>query len=244
VGLDSREARDAYDTWRRLPTVDARAAFATKLVSLLVRNWQENWIVLLDMLRMIRDEQWYCKPPWVGAAHSKPVGYESFAAYFEAQVQLPFDTFVQVETTDQVLRSAGYRLDQLLGMGYGEARDKAVEAQARAEAATEQRTNSESKRGNQNARKEQNDVSNTNVVLRTQPDADYWTARIARDAPDILAEMQRGEHRSVRSAAKKAGLVKERWSLPAHDMAAMARYLRRRLCDAACAELARLLAAP
>jgi hypothetical protein len=38
--------------------------------------------------------------------------------------------------------------------------------------------------------------------------ADYLTARIARDAPHVLEEMKAGQHASVRSAAKKAGLVK------------------------------------
>jgi hypothetical protein len=51
------------------------------------------------------------------------------------------------------------------------------------------------------------------------------------------------EHPSVRVAAKNAGLVKERWSVPAHDMAAMAVYLHARLTPAQRADLAARLAA-
>lgn len=36
--------------------------------------------------------------------------------------------------------------------------------------------------------------------------ADYLTARIARDRPDILERMKAGEYRSVRAAALDAGL--------------------------------------
>jgi hypothetical protein len=38
--------------------------------------------------------------------------------------------------------------------------------------------------------------------------ADYLTARIARDAPEVLARMKAGEFKSVRQAAITAGIVK------------------------------------
>jgi len=44
--------------------------------------------------------------------------------------------------------------------------------------------------------------------------ADYLTARIARDHPDILSRMKAGEYKSVRAAATAAGLVKQRVSIP------------------------------
>lgn len=40
--------------------------------------------------------------------------------------------------------------------------------------------------------------------------AQYLTARIARDNPEILERMKRGEYRSVRAAAVDAGIVKPR----------------------------------
>ena len=43
--------------------------------------------------------------------------------------------------------------------------------------------------------------------------ADYLTARIASDRPDIIARMKAGEYKSVRAAASDAGLVKKRVSM-------------------------------
>jgi len=45
--------------------------------------------------------------------------------------------------------------------------------------------------------------------------AEYLTAKIARDCPDILSRMQAGEYKSVRAAATDAGLIKQRVSIPA-----------------------------
>jgi hypothetical protein len=38
--------------------------------------------------------------------------------------------------------------------------------------------------------------------------SDYLVARIARDRPDILEQMQTGEFTSVREAAREAGIMK------------------------------------
>lgn len=60
--------------------------------------------------------------------------------------------------------------------------------------------------------------------------ADYLTARIARDRPDILEGMKEGKYRSVRQAAIEAGIVnaKTRYSLP-DDPQAAGRYLAQRV---------------
>lgn len=60
--------------------------------------------------------------------------------------------------------------------------------------------------------------------------ADYLTARIARDRPDILEEMKQGKYRSVRQAAIDAGIVKPqtRYSLPDEPKQA-GRYLAQRV---------------
>lgn len=86
-------------------------------------------------------------------------------------------------------------------------------------------------------------VDNTGLT-RGATNADYLAARLKRDAPDVAAEVARGEHASVRAAAKKAGLVKERWSVPADSMATMAMYLRGRLSAEQRAELVRQLGEP
>jgi hypothetical protein len=55
------------------------------------------------------------------------------------------------------------------------------------------------------------DISCNNVtgdIMQRGNNADYLTARIARDRPDILARMKAGEFRSVRAAAREAGIVR------------------------------------
>lgn len=68
------------------------------------------------------------------------------------------------------------------------------------------------------------------VVTDRGNNADYLTARIARDRPDILKRMQAGEFPSVRQAALEAGLVKRTWTAP-QDPLSLARAIRRRLSD-------------
>ena len=55
--------------------------------------------------------------------------------------------------------------------------------------------------------------SNTTNSIEGDRGADYLTARIARDRPDILERMKIGEYTSVRSAALEAGIVKPRVSV-------------------------------
>lgn len=73
---------------------------------------------------------------------------------------------------------------------------------------------------------------NYNVLSPAQQgtSADYLTARIARDRPDILEEMKQGKYRSVRQAAIEAGIVtpSTRYSLPGDPIAA-GRYLAQRV---------------
>ena len=57
--------------------------------------------------------------------------------------------------------------------------------------------------------KEEQDNKGRHTTLNGKRDADYYTARIARDHPAILTKMQAGEYRSVRAAAKDAGILKE-----------------------------------
>jgi hypothetical protein len=58
------------------------------------------------------------------------------------------------------------------------------------------------------------------TLTRGSNGADYLTARIKRDRPDILERMKAGEFSSVRQAAKEAGLVRERISIALDPMKA------------------------
>ena len=62
--------------------------------------------------------------------------------------------------------------------------------------------------------------------------AEYLTARIARDRPDILEEMKQGKYKSVRAAAIDAGIVDpnktKRFQIPT-DPAAAGKYMAQRV---------------
>jgi hypothetical protein len=73
---------------------------------------------------------------------------------------------------------------------------------------------------------------NCNPFLGEGNNADYLTARIARDNPAILEDMKQGKYRSVRAAAIDAGIIDpdkaRRYQLPT-DPAAAGRYLAGRV---------------
>ncbi|MBV8264802.1 MAG: hypothetical protein JO252_00495, partial [Planctomycetaceae bacterium] len=55
--------------------------------------------------------------------------------------------------------------------------------------------------------KEERENKVDNINLRGGTQADYLTARIARDRPDLLERMEAGEFPSMRAAALEAGIV-------------------------------------
>jgi hypothetical protein len=78
-----------------------------------------------------------------------------------------------------------------------------------AQEASPQRTRSEAMQGNRNASKTKNSGDKVTAVFGRGNDVSYLTARIARDHPDILERMKAGAYKSVRAAAKEAGIVKD-----------------------------------
>lgn len=75
---------------------------------------------------------------------------------------------------------------------------------------------------------------------RGEGDTEYLTARIARDRPDILARMKAGEFKSVRAAAREAGFVKERVSVPKAPAGAAAA-IKRHFSESEVREIVELL---
>jgi len=74
--------------------------------------------------------------------------------------------------------------------------------------------------------KEEREKGVDNTFVRGSTNADYLTARIARDRPDILERMKAGEFPSVRAAALEAGIIKRHVAIPL-DPARAARLLRK-----------------
>lgn len=65
-----------------------------------------------------------------------------------------------------------------------------------------------------------------NLTLKQRgEDSDYLTARIARDHPIVLDDMRNGKFKSVRQAARAAGIVRPRVSVYTDDPDAAATFL-------------------
>lgn len=84
-----------------------------------------------------------------------------------------------------------------------------------------------SDRGPATSEEKSNHYNIINRPMRQGDSADYLTARIARDRPDILERMKAGEYKSVRAAALDAGIVQPRISIPT-DVDGAARALARK----------------
>lgn len=55
-----------------------------------------------------------------------------------------------------------------------------------------------------------NKANSETISFSQKRDKSYWTRRLARDRPDLLAAWEAGEIKSVRQAAILAGFVREK----------------------------------
>lgn len=142
------------------------------------------------------------------AYHDKHASTERFNERLDLAEQ--YRIFDRLPTPDQPYGS----LDAMLQAEIGASKDEAIENKIRriAEAAKPQLTLAETMIGNQNATKKPNSLMNHQAVSKPTQ-AERFTARIARDRPDILEDMKAGKYRSVRAAAIDAGIVKVPTSL-------------------------------
>lgn len=98
---------------------------------------------------------------------------------------------------------------------------KAVEtAQSRAQGARPLLPNGGDRRSDER-------IQSSNGILKQGNTADYLTARIARDRPDVLERMKAGEFKSVRQAAQAAGFASLATTVRLDDPASAARTLRK-----------------
>lgn len=59
-------------------------------------------------------------------------------------------------------------------------------------------------------KEEQENKGDIGTVTRGSNSVDYLVSRLKRDAPEIAKQLERGEFKSVRAAAKAAGIVKDK----------------------------------
>jgi hypothetical protein len=209
------------EKFHRFNSDEARSAYAHRWVEIAAGTLNKAWPILYELLRLVRDRELYRNPRCAEMPELKLRSYASFEEYFEERVKQPFSTWAELESTYQFVTQ--YAPD-LLAETFEKAKEQVREVQARAEEAKPlakpgRPTNEEvtaraeaplplQEHHGQPKTEKPDDVRFSETRQDYGNSADYLTARIARDAPEVLEEMKAGQHASVRSAAKKAGLVK------------------------------------
>lgn len=183
------KAAGILDDFARCPP-DGQAAFAHTWVSKIATRLEETWPLFYHMLKVIEDQQVYKNARVIGSPHVGPKSYATFREYFEAEVKEPFEQWAELEQTYHFVTTYA---PHLFDRQYSEARTAKVAALAMVPmplAASRRPT------------KEEAANKGTNSTLKIRGTTkEYLTARIARDHPQILAQMQAGKYPSVRAAA-------------------------------------------
>jgi hypothetical protein len=196
-GVGDPVMTEVFNEFNRCPP-KGQVAFARTWVKKIAESLEETWPLLYEMLKVIEESEIYKKAFEVGNSKNA-VSYETFANYFESVVKRPFAEWSELENTyHYVTRYA----PELFTKPYAEAESIRLRAQAHAEEAEPLAEHGEIGRGR--------DRGDHITSKGRGTAAEYLTRRIARDRPDILAAMKRGEYPSVRAAAKAAGIIKEK----------------------------------
>lgn len=216
-----RLLNEALTEFRQLNSREARAAFADHWIGLWAREFDDAWPMLYELLEIVEQDSLFKDPRRTGREHA------SFADYFEDRVKRPFETWAELENT--------YRYAQKYAPGLLE---KGFTVAQRA-AALDGKTVNE---GTGPLTKDEK--SNDDIVINRRTglgnSADYLTARITRERPDIAERMKAGEFRSVRAAALEAGIVPRTGTVRYDDPESAARTLRKHM---SADDITRLIAA-
>jgi hypothetical protein len=145
------------------------------------------------VLRRIRDKQLYVPSGWPS--------WHDFCAYFSPQEPERIDIFIRAL---EVLESRGEKRD------FGEEEAKrlaAAETMANTEAAVRNLSAAEYGAMGGRGKKAVADGNGFKPPVGSNSTS-YLAARLKRDHPDIAAAVERGEYRSMRAAAREAGIIK------------------------------------
>lgn len=209
-GVNSTSVAEVLRDFHTLNTKEARSAFADTWVRITSRSLESTWPAFYQLLSLIRDDRLYADPQFMANGDT----FESFEDYWSKIVRKPFAVWGELERTYQF----AHRCDpELFNATYSEA-TKAVADRAENAKPAPTHEDHPGGRGKKELRSEEVSYGET---------ADYLTARIARDHPDILERMKAGEYTSVRRAALDAGIVKPRLSIPADPTGASRAILKR-----------------
>jgi hypothetical protein len=223
AGLLHPDCDEVLRDYYRFTDEGARAAFADKWVRLAARQMDRTWVAFYELLRIIRDKRLYEDARYMSSRQA----CASFEEYWDTVAGKPFATWLELEKTYHLVR------DHAPGLLKGTLADATKAVQKRAEGAPDLNPPGVKNR----------DITGSNTTsqpINGRRDAAYFTARIARDRPDLLERMKAGEFTSVRRAAIEAGLVTPTVAVPLDPVLA-ARTILRRFGPEAARQLARLL---
>jgi hypothetical protein len=224
-GVNCHRHSEVLQEFKKLNSVEARAAFADKWIRLASRSMDETWVAYYELLEIIRDQALYADPSYMEDRQPRA----SFEDYWIEVVQKPFSTWLELEDTYHFVRE---HAPELMEKTFGEANGF-----RKGQFASQVSTGDVLPRGNpsgsnQYGNKEeirnlrissQGDRSRENgVSKRTQEKID----RLARDFPALHERVKSGEM-SVNAASIEAGIVRRTLTVSADDPVAAARQLAR-----------------
>jgi hypothetical protein len=159
--------------------------------------------------KMLRDVEGDCAlvadklPHFRAWAKSHDVAWEQFCG---ERLGAPAGFLDKIEEGVSVLRSKGHGGPITKEQAVAAVAAQAVPQRSHADAVRES-AKARTKKGTKGFKTQSSNGDNITKAVRGT-DADYLTARIARDAPAVLERMKAGEFKSVRAAAIAAGVVK------------------------------------
>lgn len=205
VGLLDPAMRDVLWDFKQLNTDEARAAFADKWLRLTSARLTEAWPMVYELLRCMRDHQWYTRQELL----DKPQHFETFAAYFETILGKPFAVWGELEATYHFVAAHAPCLFHAPLPDAEAARRKAV---TDAKAVPLQKQKNPAQETRDALGRYAKVYTNTKDINfgKGGTSQSYRLRRLARDHKDILARYEAGEFRSVQAACIAAGFVKPR----------------------------------
>ncbi len=170
TGVRDPEIRDLIAGFHRLNTDEARAVFADRWIRLASDRLDDTWPALYELLRLVREKELYRNPSW----NESKTAYDSFDDYFTETMKQPFETWAELEAAHHFVKD---HAPELVGESLRNVVAVMAEQARKNPALTRSDAGSKGGRGNKAI-----DVVNS----FGGNSAEYLTARIARDHPNVL----------------------------------------------------------
>jgi hypothetical protein len=224
-------------------SAEARAAFADGWIRIASDEMDETWVLLYELLRIVRDQQLYANPEYM--ADDRPRA--SFQEYWEEVVQKPFATWLGLEETYHFVRDhAPELMEKTLPKA---TRELQARARERSRQAAQETTGGVLPRGNPTGNNQHDardeETGNLPVSSESQPARAARNGigertqrkldRLARDHPELHERVKAGDLTPHR-ASVLAGIVHPTLTIPA-DPHRAGRALARRFSRAQFSEL-------